>query len=385
MTFFIIIGIIAIIGLIFPFWTKPKKSISQDDLNLAIYQTQLEELDHDYQQDKISQEQLAQAKKDLETTLGYNIADDKPENNNKHTIAGIATIAIIVIAVSSLTYQKTNSESSAKSQLANNQAATVDSLIKQLEEKLEQSPNNPEGWHILAKTYQATGNYAKSVTSYRKASQLMPNNSKFLTDLGYSIALNNNSFLGEPAEIFKKAIKLDPSNHDAAYLLGRNYFEQNKYQKAIVIWSNLIPNLEPKNKKSVIRDIHYAQEKLGVELTKFVEPTKQKRVITVRVSLSSKLSIKDNETLFISAHALNGPPMPLAAIKTTAGKLPITITLDESNSVIPNVTINSYDKIIVKARVAKSGTPTKKTGDLFGSVKINDFKKTYEIEINQVY
>ena len=63
--------------------------------------------------------------------------------------------------------------------------------------------------------------------------------------------------------------------------------------------------------------------------------------VIVNVSLSDELLKKtvNSDTLFIYARALNGPKMPLALVKMTAGDLPTTVTLDDSVSMMPSMTL----------------------------------------------
>ena len=65
---------------------------------------------------------------------------------------------------------------------------------------------------------------------------------------------------------------------------------------------------------------------------------------------------------------MNGPKMPLALVKMTAGDLPTTVTLDDSVSMMPAMTLSSIDQVEVIARISKSGQAIMQTGDIFGSV-----------------
>ncbi len=109
----------------------------------------------------------------------------------------------------------------------------------------------------------------------------------------------------------------------------------------------------------------------GQALVKVAPSTSNKAVaskaITVTVSLSEKLisQTKPNELVFIYAKALNGPPMPLAAVKKQVKDLPITITLDDSMAMMPALTLSGFNEVVVGARVSKTGRPISQNGDLF--------------------
>ncbi len=109
--------------------------------------------------------------------------------------------------------------------------------------------------------------------------------------------------------------------------------------------------------------------------------------LKLNVELSADLAkqVKPDETLFIFARAANGPPMPLAAVRKTAGELPLAITLDDSSAMSPQLKLSQYDSVKIVARISRGGSPTAQSGDLFGEVgPLNPHQsKPLTITINQ--
>jgi cytochrome c-type biogenesis protein CcmH len=98
------------------------------------------------------------------------------------------------------------------------------------------------------------------------------------------------------------------------------------------------------------------------------EAKAQASSITVDVSLTPELKeqAKPEDTVFIFARATEGPPMPLAAQRRQVKDLPFTVTLDDSQAMMPDRKLSNFDQVIVGARVSSSGNPTKQSGDLEG-------------------
>lgn len=90
--------------------------------------------------------------------------------------------------------------------------------------------------------------------------------------------------------------------------------------------------------------------------------------VTIKVSLAETLwkQANVNHALFVFAKAASGPPMPLAVKQLRAGDLPVTVTLDDSMSMMPALRLSSFPQIMVGARISASGQAVGRRGDLEG-------------------
>jgi cytochrome c-type biogenesis protein CcmH len=88
--------------------------------------------------------------------------------------------------------------------------------------------------------------------------------------------------------------------------------------------------------------------------------------LTVQVALDPKLvdRLDPAATLFVFARAASGPPMPLAIQRLKASQLPLTVTLDEGNGMLPNLRLSMFPQVVIGARVSKSGNAMPQSGDL---------------------
>src|SRR5690606_4937446 len=71
--------------------------------------------------------------------------------------------------------------------------------------------------------------------------------------------------------------------------------------------------------------------------------------LVVEVSLDPKLADKldPDATLFVFARAPSGPPMPLAIERLPASKLPLTVTLDESKGMLPDMKLSMFPQVVI--------------------------------------
>ena len=90
--------------------------------------------------------------------------------------------------------------------------------------------------------------------------------------------------------------------------------------------------------------------------------------IVADVSLAPGLAVEldGREPVFVFARAPSGSGPPAAVARTTVAALPATIVLDASNAMVPSHSLASIERAVVTARVARSGTATRTSGDVEG-------------------
>jgi cytochrome c-type biogenesis protein CcmH len=106
---------------------------------------------------------------------------------------------------------------------------------------------------------------------------------------------------------------------------------------------------------------------------------------TVRLSQKLRDKLSPGDTLFVYARAAEGPPMPLAILRRKAGELPLEFALNDAMAMSPGMNVSAFPRVVVTARVSRSGNAKPQPGDLQGASKpvANDAKGVV-VEINEV-
>src|SRR5688500_7999604 len=93
------------------------------------------------------------------------------------------------------------------------------------------------------------------------------------------------------------------------------------------------------------------------------------RTLQGTVSLSAKVKDKaaPDDTVFIYARAAEGPQMPLAVQRVKVRDLPAKFTLNDAMAMAPGMAISAHPRVIVTARISKSGQAAPQAGDLQGA------------------
>jgi len=403
-------------------------AIDEDQINLAVFRQQLEELDADLAAGNLEQAQYDSARRDLEKELLLDIDPNapaaKPAKSGRWAVA--ALVPALPAAALGLYFYVGEPGAIDRQQPAPVAAAGVpahgtgeempsmDVLVQRLAERMEQEPDNMEGWVMLGRSYLAMGRMEEAVAAYEKARALAPDEANVLLGYAEALAKSGGGLQGRAAELIAEAVELEPANPNALWMMGLVEYERGNLEPAIGLWTKLESLLEPGGEEAdAVRSyIAQARKKAGLDAPQAAtQPAPQSaaapaapqstpaaapeaatamapaptaepaaeapqaaadgKAIQVQVSLSPELQSQaaPEDTLFIFARALEGPPMPLAAMKLQAKDLPASVTLDDSTAMMPQMRLSLFQQVLVGARISKSGNAMPQSGDLQGEVK----------------
>ncbi len=384
-------------------------SVDRNAMNVSIYKERLAELE----QENLTKEQLAQAKQELEKTLAQDLTSAEVVSNNQAR-AGWATSIIVAIAIPVLAisiYDKVGSwdlinkvEAQTTTQSHSNKGSNTpsesefDEMVAKLAARLENQPDNLEGWQMLARSYAVMGDYAKTVQTYNKIMARFGNLPDVLSDYAEFLAKSNQGkFIGLPTQLLKTALSVNPKHPKTLWLSGLAAMENSDYEAAVAHWQAVLvqlPASETKIRKLLDTQIAKARQHIQgsnspAPVAKQQSPeVKKLSKIEVQVKLAPDLQdkIKPNDTLFIYARATTGIPMPLAILRKSASELPITVTLDDSMAMMRDKNLSSVPEVTVMARISSSGSARLQTGDLVGKVTpvVLSQQNKVEVTINRI-
>jgi len=105
--------------------------------------------------------------------------------------------------------------------------------------------------------------------------------------------------------------------------------------------------------------------------------------VTAKVSLSPTLQTQaaPSHTVFIYAKATNGPPMPLAVARKTVADLPLSVTLDDSMAMMPQLKLSTFQRVNLAARVSPAANAMPQSGDFIGEVTAVELANNPEVAI----
>lgn len=439
-SFWVISGIFIVTALLFIIPTLLRnrdiqlENLEHDAVNITVYRDQIAELDRDLENDILTQEQYEKSKQELQQRMLQDVSEKEKmiikKNKKIHNIA-LSTIITLTLPLAAVFLYLVIGDTRGllpQAQLANatqmNRGGSdtpaghdnFSSVLENLIQRLNQDPEDIDGWIMLGRTYAIMERYAEASNTYAKLVELVPNNPQILSDYADVLAMKNQGTLaGKPTELIHEALRIDPQYPKALALAGTAEFEQEKYDQAAAHWEKLLEVIPDDSQlaKSVKDSINEAKllastgkkgsgtenqvvdKVAGVQTetsTQAEISTTSKSAEPISLSISGQVTISKelaakaspNDTLFIYARAKTGPKMPLAILRLKANDLPATFTLTDDMAMTPTMKMSSFPEVVIEARISKSGQAVPASGDLQGfSEPVKIGSNNIEVVINK--
>lgn len=267
-------------------------------------------------------------------------------------------------------------------------ASQVERGVEEAEAAVKSDPGDAGAWAMLAHTHEMMGDFKKAADAYRELLKLRPKDAVVLADFADALAVaQDGRLVGEPAELIRKALALQPDNLKALVLGGKEAFERQRFDEAIGLWQRALAVAPDEPIKLSIRTSIAEAKALSTPDAKPRESTAGLGFVAGRVTVSERLKarIDPDDTVFIFARPADGSRMPVALLRRHGRDLPALFALDDSLAMVANVRLSQHPKVIVGVRVSKRGNAIPAPGDLEAEVGPVELGSTgLKLEIDRV-
>ena len=245
-------------------------------INLDVLRDQSRELDNDFQNGTLDETEFFNSRRELDIRAAY-VLNDGQVASDQHLKPGwtVVLVGTGIAVLAALLYAVTGTPSGldARQVLVSDEAAHVpanpaptpqqiEDMVKRLAEKLKSSPNDVEGWTMLARSYETLRRFDLAAGVYAHLVKLTPQNANLFDDYAVTLAMSlNQSLTGEPEKLIRQALTIDPNNIQALALSGSAAFERKEYAKAIIPWKRILKLIPPDSSMShsISENIHKAE------------------------------------------------------------------------------------------------------------------------------
>ncbi len=374
--------------LLWPLLSRDGKGASSSGMlasNVGIYREQMAELDAELAAGILTREQWEMARGEIERRVLDDGADAAIGTRTRSARAAIVVaIAVPLFAAGLYSWLGNPDAFSPQAAVANSgsphavTAEQIEGMVNRLAERLKERPDDIDGWILLGRSKAAVGRYDDAARAYAKAVSLQPKDAQLLADFADVLAMAQGKKLeGEPAALITRALAIDPDNVKALSIAGTIAFNRNDFSGAAKSWKRALALVPPESEfaGSVRSSIAEAESRMGVPPAKSASKEAEASPgvsaspvasLSGRVVLSPSAGSKvgPEDSVFVFARAAEGPRMPLAVMRRQVKDLPFDFSLDDSMAMTPTLKVSAFPRVVVVARVSKSGLATPQKGDL---------------------
>ena len=363
---------------------KTRPSLAPDDRqqqNIAIAREKKSLLETQLIEGEVSQEEFDSAFLDLQTSLALDLERSEPtEHRHRGNWAIWAVLVILPLLSFGFYFQfgeyrvienPSLAQVPARREFAvSPENMSVEEMVEAVKQRLRDNPEDANGWFILGRTLMSLQKIDQAVTAYQRTYDLVGEDPGVLLSLADALAMQQEGMMaGEPEQLVLRALEISPQEPNGLWLAGLAAEQKQEFALAHDYWTRLLPLIDEDPES--IREVRGLIDALEQIDPKLQSDLVTGAILTLAVSLSEAIQhlASENDSVFVYAKAMNGPPMPLAVKRLSVAELPARITLSDDDAMVASMKLSSFDEIIVGARVSKSGNPVAQVGDLYFEIK----------------
>jgi cytochrome c-type biogenesis protein CcmH len=239
---------------------------SRDHQNVIIARERLVEIEADLVAGRISQDEFDLAKMELEQALLQDLGKEEspvPTSavSGKMTLGAIA-VAVPLVAISMYAFLGApemigfdpSKQASHNSSTKQGELPSVEQMLATIKQRLQENPDDAEGWFLLGRTYMALDKPPEAVQAYETLLKLTGDEPMIMLSLADAVAMvQGGSMQGRPTELIHKTLQKVPDNPTALWMAGIAAEQEGRHQEALAHWQRLLPLLkeEPKSQAKV--------------------------------------------------------------------------------------------------------------------------------------
>lgn len=353
--------------ILFPRRRTPGVEGSLSDFNLEWYRQR---------QTELKGEGAEALRKDVELRLleDEQQAMDAPSQPSQQYFASWSLLPLVAIAAAALYFHLGAApdvaiDAQLKQLNENTPAVAVRSLIDSVEGRSIQRPENLQYQALLGQLYMREHNYGEASRVFQDVAREAPEDARVLAYAAQAEYMVAGQVLNDNARLLaEQALAVDPHDRTALGMLGMASFRQHQYRAAIEYWQRLLATETPGSEsiQMITGVIEQARASLAAEIAvngtggetePAPVPAVESMGVTVLVSLPKAASVNADDTVFILARASGvASRMPIAVQRFSAADLPLSVRLDDSNS-MAGQKLSSQTAVDIIVQISPSGRP----------------------------
>ena len=272
---------VAVAALVWPLARRRAAGPRRAEHDLAVYRDQLKEVERDGERGLLSGEQASAAKIEIQRRMLAAAADGADEETSpadgRDGTWAVAVVAAMVPAGAFALYLHLGSPGMpdqplagrlAEESPAEDGAPNIEAMVERLARRMEENPNDLEGWLFLGRSYMVQERFDDAVKALANANRLDDNSPDIAANYGEALAAAAEGIVTPAArDQFQSSFEGDPLNPKARYYLALALAQEGRMDEALRAWVDLAAVSPPDAawRAAVLQQIERAAAELGVD------------------------------------------------------------------------------------------------------------------------
>lgn len=253
-----VISLVALVILGFPFLLSKNNKVSRSEGGFSVYKQQLDELALEVSRGALSEAEAEPVKIEIQRRLlqasreGDDAQAEQPVKRFPRVVVAIL-VAVPMAAFSLYAYIGSPDLGSRPLAARNIEQEKTDlagkdlgNLVARLAARLQEEPDNLDGWILLARTMSRMGRYEEAGNTYLQATRLAENDADLFVGAGENFYFLADGVISEQSlNAFNKAFEINPEHPGARYYLALQDAQSGNEEAALNKWISLYEDSDP--------------------------------------------------------------------------------------------------------------------------------------------
>ncbi len=279
----------------------------------------------------------------------------------------------------------TTQQSAQNQQPHSSQQPPMEEMIAQLQQRMAENPDDPEGWLILGRSLKTMQRYEEAEVALTNANRLLPGTPLVMVELAEARLFRSGKpeITADTRQLIESALSIDPQQQKALWLLGMAAFQEDDEALAVELWQRLLIQLDPASgaARTISQQIEMAQSKPG-ESVADATPGGFEIPVTVTIADDLDVEIPAGAVLFVFMHPAGTTGMPLAVKRLNAQGFPRSLLFSDADLLRPGTSLENFDQLDISARISMAGVAIAAPGDYQANLVTLDTNAVAEIALH---
>lgn len=374
-----LLAVMAVLVLLLAVWRWPRlqqrleaEHQARNAENVRLFKQKLVVLEQAHESGEIDAPTYQQQRHELEDSLLADTEQDATASwrsgSTKTAMMSLAVVVLIMILGAAGLYRHWGGADDVAAYFTHQQLVAegqqdFGKLLKRLEQTVEEHPDDPQGWSLLARIYLDMGRYEAGGQALEQIMRLQGRQPVFLAQTAQAYYFADQRQMSSRVQaLIDEALAANPTQSQALSLLGMHAYQSQQWDSALDYWERALASAQsPEAEKALTEGVN----ELRIRLGQAPLPAQASFAVNVELSKRALMAVSGDDVVYVLARRPD-QPMPLAVARLKVSDLPTTVILDDGQAMSAQARLSQADQVLVQARVSRHGGPKAQSGDWQG-------------------